>query len=131
MQKIKLLLFSLKDSKVFSISAENGNIDAFVYELFTKFKHTVQFSTKSIVLDKIQENSSFLRAQIVELIAKYATKIPQIHNLKSFLSILDENEKFYVIELVRELTIEEVHKLGSNLMYLNMPNFDCKTYTTK
>ena len=57
MQKLEVLLFSLKGSKTLCVEAKDGNIDAFAYELFTKFDHIVNESDQSILLNEIQQNS--------------------------------------------------------------------------
>lgn len=124
MQKLEVLLFSLKGSTTLCVESKNGSIDAFAFELFTKFDHVIDDSDQSILLNDIQENSGKTRQSINELVLKYSSKIPQINNLNTFLKKLDENEKFFTIVLQRRLSQEEVFGLGSKLMSLNMPGFD-------
>ena len=124
MARIEILLFSLKGASTLCVESKDGNIDTFVYELFTKFDHIIDEKNHSIILNDIQENNTKTKLSIAEIVSKYSQKMPQINKLNTFLNKLDENEKFFTIVLSRKLTQEEFYKLECKLMSLNMPYFD-------
>lgn len=117
-------MFSLKSSSVLTVESVDGNIDGFIYELFTKFSHQINSAEHTIMLSKKQINTIEIQNNVDSIVKKYSERIPQINNLNSFLRKLDINEYFFLIVLQRELSQEEVYKLGVQLMQLNIPDFN-------
>jgi HNH endonuclease len=124
MKKIEMLLFSLKGSVTLVVESKDGNIDSFVYELFTSLDHYIDEKNQSIQLNQKQCNDENTIHSINELVKKYASTVPQINNLSKFIKTLDRNEYFFAIVLLRQLTQEEVFNMASGLMSLNVPEFD-------
>lgn len=128
---MEIAFFSLKGSNILKIDGEAKSINIFIYELISKFNHTINSQANTISLQPLQRNTEILRISVSELISKYSSKIPPINKLNVLLNILDENEYFFIYILKRELSQEESYNIISSLMKLNLPNFNLSEHIEK
>ncbi len=114
MQEIKLLFLSLKDKLLLRFNPQDdiNTYTVFLGDLFIPFNHDTE----------VQSNNEKIRLSINNLVSKYKSIFPQVHQLNTFLKNLAEGEKFFLFGLSRNLTQEEEVKLGIELVNLNMPS---------
>lgn len=96
MISLELKIFSLEQSKVLKVNSAQDT-DTSITKLLCIFDHKVDEVEQLISIQHLQKNTLKLRNNLGKFTESYKAIIPQINQLGSFISNLEEGEHFYIL----------------------------------
>jgi len=128
MKSIRVEFIALSDSQGFLIESDK-DISEFVKDLLLVFANKIDRDNFKANINMLQQNSADLGIAIGAIIDKYQTATLKIHQLRSYLKKLNEDEPFFFI-VNTDLTKEQRSQFYDYL-FAQDHNMDLETYSSQ
>lgn len=117
-------LISLKKTSHFSLGGNPEDLGDHILELLQCFGANVDIETFQITVTSLLQNTELLRESINNYVGKHRAHSPVINKLNDFFKKLEDNEMFYFLPGVKELTQKQTMMTYNELMSLMDKSLD-------
>ncbi|MBX3616735.1 hypothetical protein [Nitrosomonas sp.] len=102
--EVWITLVSLKKTSSFSLTGHPDEIGGHILEVLHVFGAEIDRDNFKITITSLLENTEPLRKRVNGYVSKHRGHSPVINKLNDFFRLLDDNEKFYLLPGIKELT---------------------------
>ncbi|MDC9513100.1 hypothetical protein PSH47_04900 [Pseudoalteromonas sp. CST5] len=114
--EIWITLVSLKKTSSFSLSAHIDEMEEHMLEVLLVFGAEIDGDNRELTITSLLKNTETLRSRVSEYVSKYRDHSPVINKLNDFFRSLDDNEEFYLLPGIKELTQKQEMEIHIELL---------------